>query len=288
MTQAVYVEDVNYVRNNENQKIFSYYTEAEKHLEARPLIVWIHGFAEHSMRYLDIIQFFSKAGYSSLAYDCRGHGRSEGKRAYVRDFDDYFNDLDSVLGHYRGELKGRKIFFIGHSMGGLTLSRYLEQLNNPPYDLRAAILSSPFFGVYKEPNIAEKVSSKILSNVYPHIMFPTGLNSNDLSHDLKVVKAYENDPLVFSSTTPAWFESVVRQHELVMSEAHRIKVPLHILFSGCDKIVDPSKTKQFYELLPDNIEKSLTEYDELFHEIFNEVEKDKPYEKAKEILDSYL
>ena len=83
-------------------------------------------------------------------------------------------------------------------------------------------------------------------------------------------------------------QSKKNHQEMVMSEAHRIEVPVHILFSGCDKIVDPQKTKQFYELLPESIDKSLVEYDELFHEIFNEVEKSQPYEKAKSILDSYL
>ncbi|SIL86011.1 Possible lysophospholipase [Mycobacteroides abscessus subsp. abscessus] len=50
----------------------------------RAAVVLSHGFGEHARRYDHVAQRFNDAGYLVYALDHRGHGRSGGKRVYLR------------------------------------------------------------------------------------------------------------------------------------------------------------------------------------------------------------
>ena len=61
--------------------------------EPRAVLLLAHGLAEHSGRYGDFASFFADAGIASYALDFPGHGRSDGTRGHVRDFQEYTDAL---------------------------------------------------------------------------------------------------------------------------------------------------------------------------------------------------
>ena len=94
-----------------------------------------------------------------MAWDLRGHGRSEGKRGFIRDFNDYERDLESLVAVIRRQPQSSSGPFIlfGHSMGGLITLQYLENSNSTKPD--AAVLSSPALGLSIEvPPIKAKIA----------------------------------------------------------------------------------------------------------------------------------
>ena len=50
------------------------------------VLIVVHGIAEHSGRYSNLVNYFVPKGYAIYSFDLRGHGKSEGKRGYVRTF----------------------------------------------------------------------------------------------------------------------------------------------------------------------------------------------------------
>ena len=103
-------------------------------------VVLVHGYAEHSGRYDHVAAFLNDRGYAVYAYDLRGHGRSEGRRAFVDTFVRYLNDLGVFLQRVRRRLQDVPLFLMGHSMGGTVCARfYLER--RP--ELAGLVLSSP-------------------------------------------------------------------------------------------------------------------------------------------------
>jgi alpha-beta hydrolase superfamily lysophospholipase len=56
----------------------------ESYPEAILLIA--HGFAEHSGRYGNVVNYFVPRGYAVYAMDHRGHGKSQGERVHVDNF----------------------------------------------------------------------------------------------------------------------------------------------------------------------------------------------------------
>ena len=100
----------------------------------------------------------------------------------------------------------------------------------------------------------------------------TGLKRAGLSHDSEVVKAYREDPLVYKNPTMrlgAEFARGIDQAKKILGE---IKIPT-LVQSGAD---DPemSGADEFENLLTVD-DTTVKIYDGLFHEVYNELEKDR-------------
>src|SRR5574344_306324 len=86
---------------------------------SKPLanILIIHGIAEHSGRYDHVVKALNKAKFNVFRFDLRGHGRSGGKRGYVKNLDTLLSDVYYLVEYIKGKYRG-KIFLLGHSLGG--------------------------------------------------------------------------------------------------------------------------------------------------------------------------
>ena len=96
-------------------------------------VVIVHGFTENAYKYAELIWSLLHLGFSVLAYDQRGHGRSwradgipDISVTHVDHFSDYVEDLKTVCNAYKDKLPS-PWFLFAHSMGGAVASLYLEQ-----------------------------------------------------------------------------------------------------------------------------------------------------------------
>lgn len=106
-------------------------------------VCYIHGFNDYFFQ-TEMAQQFVDHNYAFFAIDLRKYGRSllEGqKRCQVRNFDEYFNDIDSALTEIRDE-GFERIIMMGHSTGGLVASYYLAKTKAT--GVEALLLNSPF------------------------------------------------------------------------------------------------------------------------------------------------
>jgi alpha-beta hydrolase superfamily lysophospholipase len=65
--------------------------------DAKAAVFLIHGYGEHAGRYQHIADALATHGYALYAFDLRGHGKSEGERAFINTFDSYVADVDAAL-----------------------------------------------------------------------------------------------------------------------------------------------------------------------------------------------
>lgn len=233
---------------------------------AKTWILWIHGFAEHRLRYHDFANFLNENNINFFSFDLRGHGDSDGKRGLILDFNDYLDDVDAgvqEISKYTNEM-----FIAGHSMGGLILGRYLE-LRNPSIKIKASIFTCPFMGLGMPVPAWKRKLAELLSKPFPGLALPSGLDAKDLSHDESIVKAYIEDPKVFGNATARWFVECLKHQALVISEANKINIPTQVMQGMGDKIVNKNATKEFYDHLTVK-DKNWIPYEGLYHEILNE------------------
>jgi len=90
----------------------------------KAILLVVHGFAEHSGRYINLVNYFVPKGYAVYSLDHQGHGKSEGRRGYVERFSYYLDDLKTFFDIVRGKHGDAKIFIVGHSMGGTIATAY--------------------------------------------------------------------------------------------------------------------------------------------------------------------
>ncbi|NJL25741.1 MAG: alpha/beta hydrolase [Calothrix sp. SM1_5_4] len=92
----------------------------------RGICLITHGLAEHSECYHALASRLSDDGWLVYAWDMRGHGRSEGKRGYVRHVSAFVDDLECFYHLARKRHPGVAPVLLGHSLGGLVTIRYLQ------------------------------------------------------------------------------------------------------------------------------------------------------------------
>jgi acylglycerol lipase len=253
---------------------------------ARPptgVVVIAHGFAEHGGRYASVAQRLLAESVVVVAADHRGHGLSEGKRTSVVRFVDYVDDLTTVITRARSRWPSQCLVLLGHSMGGLIA---LDFAVRPKTSLDGLVLSAPAAC----PGDVSKVQlavGRVLSRVAPNVGV-LRLPLNRISRDQAVVDAYHNDPLVFRTPIRARLGAeMIDAMGRVDHALPAMRMPLLVMQGTADGLVDPGCGPQVYERAgsPD---KTLKMYDGLWHEIFNEPERDRVFADLTSWLQSHL
>lgn len=81
-------------------KTFLYFKE-DIVTNAKANVVIVHGIAEHLHRYDYVVSKLNEAGYNVFRYDQRGHGRTQGKKGYVKSLEILLEDLQDIINYVR-------------------------------------------------------------------------------------------------------------------------------------------------------------------------------------------
>ena len=235
--------------------------------EPEALILLVHGLAEHSSRYMNVVNHLVPQGFVVCALDHPGHGKSEGRRKYINTFDEYTDTLEAFSAKVRAEYPRLPVFLVGHSLGGLIAVRYLLEYQ---HEFRGAVISAPaiqVFGLSPALVWVGKLMSAILPKLGLIPMKPEGV-----SRDPAVVKAYLDDPLVFKGKTTARLAAqILKNMHYVLEHAHKITLPLLIVQGDADVIINPVGAGLLCDAVSSQDVK-LNVYNGLYHEVFNEPE----------------
>ena len=246
---------------------------------SRGVVILVHGLGEHIGRYEVLAADLNRAGWDVAGYDQRGHGASAGPRGGLNASDDLLRDLSLVIDTLRPP-DGRPLVLLGHSMGGLLVARFLAETlgaaaGATPQDwsreVDAAVLSSPALDAGM--NGAQKMLLAALGPLAPGLAVNNGLKPDWISRDPSVVKAYMADPLVHDRITPRLVRFIVDGGALAIGRAAQWRVPTLLMWAGADRCVSPAGSEAFAAAAPPSVVQPRS-FDKLFHEIFNEPERD--------------
>lgn len=260
----------------------------------KALLFFVHGLAEHFGRYGFPVDYFTARGYACAGLDLRGHGRSTGLRAHVDRFDGYLDDVDAARRHVAALLaeQGHEdlpTILVGHSMGGVVATLYAHKYGA---DLQGLVLSSPGFAAHPDsaPSFFIELLGKIASKLLPKLLFPTDLDPTFVCRDPAVVEAYRQDPLVTSKVSARWFTEFLAAQARSFQAAETegaFSMPILAMQSEADRLVDPAATARFAALVgPEGCR--FNGWPGLFHEMFNEPERNDVFQFLETWLDDVL
>ena len=234
------------------------------------VIMIAHGAAEHGGRYRRFAEYFVKHGFAVAALDHPGHGQSEGGRCQIRCFADYLSCLRQFHLLVANDFPGAPVWLLGHSMGGLIATAYLLQYQA---ELAGCILSGAAIKTDMEPGWLQNQIFRLLSAVLPGVGV-LQLDAAGVSRNPQEVEIYVNDPLVYQGKLPARMVKVLFEgmHQ-VQANAAAITVPMLIMHGGADAMTSPEGSR-YLEAHVSSKDKTLSIYPGLYHEIFNEPERD--------------
>jgi acylglycerol lipase len=235
----------------------------------RAVIVLVHGLGEHSGRYDHVVARLVGEGYAVHAADHRGHGRSDGPRALIENLDDVVADVDTLVDRTAEAEPGVSLFMLGHSMGGLIALRYALAHQQR---LAGLILSGTLAQLDAVPKPLE-LAGRALSVIVPRAPL-IAIDHSLVSRDPAVVEAYRSDPLVHHGKVPA--RTAVQLADAVAalpSTVGAITVPTLILYGTADGLCPPAGSVMLGERIG-AADTTVKAYAGLFHEIFNEPERE--------------
>jgi acylglycerol lipase len=229
-------------------------------------LIVVHGIAEHSGRYANLVNYFVPKGYAIYSFDLRGHGKSEGKRSYVERFSHYLDDLKTFCTRVKEENKNTKIFLVGHSLGSTIAIDYALEHQN---EFSGLIVSGTTLKAGASISKAAIFMAKILSVILPK-MGVSALSAEGISRDKAVVEAYVNDPLDYTGKLAARTGAeLLGTMEKTQTRIHELSLPIFIAHGGADCISDPSSSQMLYDGAASK-DKTLKLYEGFYHEVFND------------------
>jgi len=249
-------------------------------------LVIIHGFAEHASRYAHVARRYVDLGYRCVTGDVRGHGHSEGPRGYIERYDQYVDDAQAIVeAAFATREDDRPVFLVGHSQGGLVVTRFVQQ-RSAAERLAGLVLFSPFLGLAQKVPVVKGLLGNAMSRILPGLAMESGIDPHHLSHDEAVVASYAADPLVFTKARSRWFTETVANHKLALEEAGRITLPCLVLHGLDDHVVSPDATRRLFPEIGSS-DKTLELFDGLRHELFNELRKDEVFVVVDQWLNNH-
>jgi len=232
--------------------VYDVWTPADIGTTPRAVVILSHGFGEHARRYDHVAARFARDGLVTYALDHRGHGRSGGKRVVVKDISEYTADFDTLVGIASKEHPGLTRIVLGHSMGGGIVFAYGVER---PDDYDLMVLSGPAVAAQTAVSPVLAWVAKMVGAIAPGLPLQQ-LDATAVSRDPAVVNAYNTDPLVHHGKVPG---GVARALLVVHGSEDRL-IPV----DGSRQLVDAVGTSDV----------ELKVYPGLYHEVFNEPERD--------------
>lgn len=260
-----------------------YAQEWRPELAPKATVCLVHGLGEHSGRYAHLAAQLTMAGYALLAFDQRGHGRSEGPRGHTPSLETWLNDIDGLLAQAAVRYPSCPRFLYGHSLGGAQALLYTLK-RRPP--LHGVIVTAPALRLAYTPPAWKVTLSKVLARLWPTFTMASGLEVQALSRDAAVVESYRRDRLVHDRISASAGYWLLRIGELGLQQAAELSIPLLLMHGSADRIVSCEASREFAARTDGLC--TLRIWDGLYHEIHNEPQQEQVFALLVTWLDTQL
>ena len=259
-----------------------YFQTWEPEGPSRGLLVLTHGQGEHSECYLRLVNALESSGWTILAWDLRGHGRSEGQRGFALSFLDYVRDFEvfwkEVVSRY--QTTNPTVFF-AHSLGGLIQLKAFSGIQGATS--QAQILSSPFLGLALEVPPYKEAAAHVLRNWLPHLTLSNEIRNDDLTRDPMVLEEFSRDPLRHNKISSGVYLGAQECQPALLAKPQIWKGPWLLLLAENDPVVSTKVNLQFFERL-EMQHKTCVVFENRKHELINDLGREEVFDRIRDFL----
>lgn len=243
--------------------------------EPRYVALITHGYGEHIGRYDHVAATLLDHGAVVYGLDHIGHGKSDGERVLIDDFEDVVTDVDTLADRAVADWPGLPVVLVGHSMGGLIAARYAQRYG---HRLDAVILSGPVVGRLDFVDVLLSLDE----------IPDEPLDVSTLSRDPDVGARYAADPLVWHGPFKRPTLEAFRATLGTITDGGSLgDLPLLWLHGEDDQLVPIDGSRSGIADLRGGVFRERS-YPGARHEIFNETNADEVLADVASFIDSVI
>ncbi|XP_029107567.1 monoglyceride lipase-like isoform X2 [Scleropages formosus] len=223
---------------------------------------------EHCGRYGALAHSLTQHGIMVFAHDHVGHGRSEGERMAVRDFQVFVRDSLQHVDLAKGRSPHLPLFLLGHSMGGaICILCACER----PGAFAGVVLISPMVRMNPESATPFKVFvARLLNHVLPSLTLGS-VESRWISRDKKEVELYDTDELNHhGGLSVALGMQLMGAVQRIAREIPTVSWPFLLLHGDADKLCDIRGSQMMLERAP-SADKHMKVYGGAYHALHRDL-----------------
>ncbi|KAL4488335.1 hypothetical protein ABPG72_019185 [Tetrahymena utriculariae] len=263
--------------NGNGKQLRLYYTKLEPFAVKKATVCIIHGFGEHSGRFLHIADQLAKAGCVVQLMDLRGFGYSGGPRG-ASTIEELHQDIQVLLKQANKDLP---LYLYGHSMGGLLVITLA--MRNPVLNIAGVITTSALIGFPKDRKmnffkayLVKALGKKLEDIVINSMIHPTALTKNN-----EYIKKCFGDRLMIPFLGMNMAKSILEGTEYVLPNAFKFSFPCLVIHGQKDMVTNHYDSIAFYNKCSSK-DKTLKLFENGYHEMQHDEECDELIETVKD------
>lgn len=238
------------------------------------VMVIVHGMGGHANYYNDsLADYMHDKNMSIYAPDLRGHGKSEGKRGDIDDFNMFLEDVKVAVKFARDQHPTLPLVLLGESMGTPIAVNYAATAQG---SLRPDALA--LLACVVAPTIKPRVDEILRTAFYLAVnrkkpAIPITGREEEGIRDREFIKILKSDPLFNRFVSVRFLLDFAKFTSRAFNSAEQLSMPTIVMLGGKDITVRPRSTKKFFDRIS-NKDKEWYVFPDIFHSILNDPEGD--------------
>lgn len=268
----------NYYKTKDKKKLFIRSWFPSDHTSL--MVIFLHDIGEHSGRYESWAKQFIDNDIAVYAMDIRGHGKSEGKRGHVDNFDVLLKDIKLLISNVEKEHPNLPILIYGQGLGG-NLALYYGL--NKKANVDGLIITSPWLRSSRKVNDKHGLYLSFVGKYLPKISLKYIRPTSNLTNDATILKNYFSDPLSHNKITVKTLNTIEESGNVITSRKYKINLPVLLMHGTSDNLTSSNETLKFGEN-SSNMEVKI--WKGKYHELHTDINKTEVFEFIKKWIDS--
>jgi alpha-beta hydrolase superfamily lysophospholipase/SAM-dependent methyltransferase len=260
-----------------------FYRYRQPQRQTKNTLLILHRGHEHSGRMMPSADKLSEGDFWCFSFDLRGHGLSQGERAWAPDFNTWVKDLNSFAGHLNREfgIQAKHMLLIANSVSSvMALSWVLDYGAN----IKGCILVAPAFSIKLYIPLALP-ALRLLSRFSSHQFVTSYVKSRLLTRDKNAAKEYDSDPLITQKIGVNVLTTLFATTKRCFKRLKDFETPVLVLSAGDDYIVHNKPHRYFIKHISSRTKQHIV-LEGFRHALFFEKHQDDVIKPCKAFINS--
>lgn len=226
------------------------------------VLLILHGIGGHSGWYVNLADTLAARGLTVYSDDHRGFGHSEGLPGHIDNYAILVEDCHALVSEIRRRHADRKIYVLGHSMGGIFTTHLAAKYGQ---SLAGILYLNPWVEDSSRLSFGTTLSILVGGLFKSKRYFQAAGGTETMTTRQEAIEMLNADPYWRRKQTASFLFQILLMRMAVLKLAKQITLPVLVMQAGQDKAILASGTRKLYEALASS-DKTWKGYSEFSHD----------------------